>query len=285
MTEYAHLRVAADGQVVTAVVDNPPLNMLTRELLDDLDRFTRAVSTAPDPLVVVLKSADPDIFMTHAEFANLYAIQPERLPESVHEVSLNAVHLICERLRTMDKITIAQVEGRTAGGAAAMVMACDMRFGALGRAMFNTMSVPLGCVPGGGASQYMPRLIGYSRAMELILAGYDLDAATAERWGYLNRALPPDEIDDFVRRTAGRIAAAPPDAVRMTKEVLALAGGPIEAGLREENFRFRRLIAADASRAAMAAFLELGGQTRDGEQRIEELLGAVLEHLAPEGRT
>jgi enoyl-CoA hydratase/carnithine racemase len=275
-TEYHHLRLSTEGGVVTALIDNPPLNMLTGSLLEDLDAFTRAVAADPDALVVVLKSSDPDIFITHAEFANLYAIQPQRLPESVDEVTLNTVHLLCERLRTMNKITIAQVEGRVAGGGAAMVMACDMRFGALGRAVFNTMSVPLGCVPGGGASQYMPRLIGYARAMELILGGLDLDAATAERWGYLNRALPPEQLDDFVRGTASRIAASPPDAVRMTKEVVSMAGGRIDDGLREENFRFRRLMASPASRESIASFLELGGESREGELRIEALLGEVL---------
>lgn len=273
---YTSIKASCRERVVTAVVDNPPLNMLTRELIEDLDRFTADVAADPQPLVVVVKSSDPDIFITHAEFANLYAMQPAEVPTSPEGVSLNRVHHICERLRTMDKITIAQVEGRTAGGAAAMVMACDMRFGAIGKAVFNTMSVPLGSVPGGGASQYMPRLVGRSRALELILGGLDLDAATAERWGYLNRALPPEEIEEFVTATATRIASCPANAVRFTKEVIDLSGGPIKDGLREENFRFQRLMASDESRESIEAFLRLGGETRDGELAIEWLLGEVL---------
>lgn len=275
--DYRRLRVAEERHVVTAVINNPPLNMLTPDLLDELDRLTADVAADPDALVLVLKSADPDIFMTHAQFAGLYDLQPPTVPTSADEVELNRVQVICERLRTMNKVTVAQVEGRAAGGSAALVMACDMRFGALGKAVFNTMSVPVGTVPGGGASQYMPRLIGYSRAMELILGALDLDAATAERWGYLNRALEPDRIEQFVAATARRIASCPPDAVRATKEVVAMSSGPIEEGLREEAFRFRRLFASDESRDHVNAFLDLGGETRDGEQRIEELLGEVLE--------
>lgn len=279
--EYDTLNVTREGRIVTAAIANPPLNMITKGLVADLDRFTTEVAADPELLVVVLRSADPDIFMTHNEFANLYAMQPAALPDSVDDVPLNAMHLICERLRTMDKVTIAQVEGRAAGGAAAMVMACDLKFGALGRAVFNTMSVPLGAVPGGGASQYMPRLIGRSRALELILGGLDLDAATAERWGYLNRALPPEEIGAFVDATAARIAACPPGAVRLTKEVVGLAAEvPIERGLREENYRFRTLMASPESIAAIEAFLALGGETREGEQRIEALLGDVLRQVA-----
>jgi len=278
-SDYTRLQITRRGRVITATIDNPPLNMLTRELIHDLDRFTEQVAGDPEPLVVLFKSANPDIFITHAEFANLYAIQPTVVPVSSDEVSLNAVQIICERLRQMDKITVAQVEGRTAGGGAAMVMACDMRFGAIGKAVFNTMSVPVGAVPGGGASQYMPRLIGYSRALELILGGLDLDAATADRWGYLNRAIAAEDIDGFVASAVDRIASCPPDAVRLTKEVVSMAGGPVEDGLREENFRFRRLMASDVSRASIAAFLELGGETREGELRIEQLLGEVLQRM------
>jgi enoyl-CoA hydratase/carnithine racemase len=280
--DYKRLHVVTEQRVVTAVIDNPPLNLLTPDLLDELDQLTTDVSADPDALVLVLKSADPDIFMTHAQFAGLYDLQPPAVPASVDEVELNRVQVICERLRTMNKVTIAQVEGRVAGGSAAMVMACDIRFGSVGRAVFNTMSVPVGSVPGGGASQYMPRLVGYSRAMELILGGLDLDAATAERWGYLNRALDPEQIEPFVTTTARRIAACPPEAVRATKEVIAMSDGPIGAGLREEAFRFRRLFASSESRAYVSAFLELGGETRDGEQHLERLLGEVLERMRRE---
>jgi enoyl-CoA hydratase/carnithine racemase len=276
-TGFDTLEVEVDGRVVVATIAAPPLHLITKAVVADLDRFTTEVAADPVPLVVVLKSADPDIFLTHNEFANLYAMQPPEQPASVDEVPLNAMHLICERLRTMDKVTIAQVEGRTAGGAAAMVMACDLKFGALGKAVFNTMSVPLGAVPGGGASQYLPRLIGRSRALELILGGLDLDAATAERWGYLNRAVPPEEIGGFVTAIAQRIAACPAEAVRLTKEVVGLADEvSLERGLREENFRFRRLMASPESVRNIESFLALGGETREGEQRIEALLGEVL---------
>ena len=103
----------------------------------------------------------------------------------------------------MDKVSIAQVEGRAGGGGAALVMACDMRFGAIGKAIFNNMAVPFGSVPGGGASQYMPRLIGRARSLELILGGIDLDAVTAERWGYLEPC-PGTGTDRRVRSQHGQ---------------------------------------------------------------------------------
>lgn len=280
MSRYADfetLSVDVHGRVVLATIDAPPMHLITKAVVADLDRFTADLMEDDDALVMVLRSADPDIFLTHNEFANLYAMQPREVPSSTDEVPPNLMHVLSERLRIMDTVTIAQVEGRTAGGAAAMVMACDLRFGALGKAVFNTMSVPLGSVPGGGASQYMPCLIGRSRAMELILGGLDLDAETAERWGYLTRALPPADIGPYVWALAERIAACPPAAVRLTKEVVGLAGElPLDQGLREENLRFRKLMTSAESLRNIEAFLELGGETREGEQRLEALLGEVL---------
>jgi enoyl-CoA hydratase/carnithine racemase len=275
--DYNRVGITSEGRVVTAVIDSPPLNLITRELLDELGRLTTELVADPEPLVVVIKSADPDFFIPHAEFANLYSVLPAEAPQASDNVSPNNIHQICERLRTMDKITIAQVEGRAGGGGAALVMACDMRFGAIGKAVFNNMAVPLGTVPGGGASQYMPRLVGRSRALELILGGVDLDAITAERWGYLNRALPPEELAAFVQTTARRIASCPPDAVRLTKRAIDAAGGPMEEGLREESFRFQQLMTSEDSIANIKRFLALGGETRAGEKRLGELLGEVIE--------
>jgi len=273
---FARIRVLSDRRIITATIDSPPINLITRQLLTELDALTSTVAADEDALVLVLKSADPDFFIPHAEFANLYSLQPDSPSQPGDETPPNGIHEICERLRTMDKVTIAQVEGRAGGGGAAIVMACDMRFGALDKAIFNNMAVPLGAVPGGGASQYMPRLVGRARSLELILGGSDLDAVTAERWGYLNRALPPHEIEAFVSSLARRIAACPPGAVRLSKALIDEATGGVRDGLGKENFNFQRLLASDASVERIRMFLAGGGETRDGERRLNELLDDVV---------
>ena len=109
----------------------------------------------------------------------------------------------------MPKATIAEINGRVGGGGSELASSCDMRFGAIGRTIVNQMEVPLGIIPGGTGTQRLPRLVGRGRAMEIILGGVDIDAVTAERWGYLNRALPPDELRPFVDSLAHRIARFP----------------------------------------------------------------------------
>ena len=102
----------------------------------------------------------------------------------------------------MPKATIAVIEGRVGGGGSELALSCDMRFAALGRAVFNQPEVALGILPGGSGTVRLPRLVGRSRALEVILGCDDVPAELAERWGWVNRALPPDELWPFVDRLA-----------------------------------------------------------------------------------
>ena len=105
----------------------------------------------------------------------------------------------------------------------------------------------------------------------MILGGDDLDAETAERWGWLNRTFEPDEIGPFVDALARRIASFPAPAVRLAKESVNAADKPLLDGLFEEAYLFEKLLRTDEARRNMQRFLDIGGQTRDGELRINEL--------------
>lgn len=275
---YRRMRVNVAGRLVNAVIDNPPMNMLTGDLIGELDRFTRDVAADPDILVVVLKSATPGFFICHAPYGELGNLKTARMPQSPDEVPLNLVQSIGERLRAMDKVSIAQVEGRASGGGAALTLACDLRYGAIGGAVFNSMGVPIGTGLGGGASQFMPRQVGQSRAMELILAGLDLDAVTGDRWGYLTRAIERGEIDAFVADLAARIASCSVPAIRLTKQLVAAAAEtPLAEGLRNENFRLQQLMSTAEAIDGIKLFLDLGGETPAGESRLGDLLAEVLD--------
>ncbi|HVR28186.1 MAG TPA: enoyl-CoA hydratase/isomerase family protein, partial [Thermoanaerobaculia bacterium] len=110
----------------------------------------------------------------------------------------------------------------------------------------------------------------------------DLDAATAERWGYFNRALQPDDLDDFVDRLARRIASFPPEAVALAKQsVLNAERMPIEEGLREEAYLFQQTLRFPKAQRLMKRFLERGGQTRMGELRVGDLVMDIADDDAP----
>ncbi len=269
---YTLIDVQRDGPLVTAVVNNPPINLITMALFGELARLAEELEADPAALVFVLKSADPDFFLAHFDVAALIAMADAPAPPTD---DANAYHAMCQRFRTMDKVTIAQIEGRVGGGGAELSMNFDMRFGVIGKTVINQMEVPIGILPGGTGTQNLPRLVGRARAMEIILGGIDVDAETAERWGWLNRALPANAIDAHVDALARRIASFPADAVRLAKQSVDSATLPMAEGCQQEADLFQTLLFSNPARHAMRRFLELGGQTRDGELRVAEISGAV----------
>ena len=267
---YKLIRFARDGKIVTATVDAPPINIITLDLWSELARMTTDVEADRDCLVFILKSANPDFFLAHFDVSAILAFPIDK-PASREASANNDYHAMCNRMSTMDKITIAQIEGRVGGGGSEFSMGFDMRFGVLGKTKINQMEVPLGIIPGGTGTQKLPRLIGRNRAIEIILGGVDMQADEAERWGYLNRALPANEIGPYVTNLAKRIASFPVEAVRLAKEAINSATKPLAEGLQDESYIFQQLIRIDSGRRNMQKFLKIGGQTREGELKIDEL--------------
>jgi enoyl-CoA hydratase/carnithine racemase len=267
--DYELLTVQKRGRVAEVTISNPPINLITRALYAELSGLSEELRDDPEPTVVVVKSADPDFFLAHFDVEAILSFPVDQEPE--YSPELNQYHAMCERFRTMDKVTIAQIEGRVGGGGSELSSGFDMRFGVRGRTKINQMEVPLGILPGGTGTQRLPRLVGRARAMEIMLGGDDLDAETAERWGYLNRIFEPDEIGPFVDALAQRIASFPVEAVRLAKQAINSADKPLHEGFADEGYLFQRLLRTEGAARNMRKFLEIGGQTREGELRVGEL--------------
>lgn len=270
--DYRLLRIRIDEGVATATIDAPPVNVMTLELFAELGRFGQQVGDDDSVRVVVVDSADPDFFIAHFDVEAILAFPLDRPAERSPE---NPFHRMCERFRTMPKATIARIEGRVGGGGCELVQSFDMRFGVIGRTVLSQMEVPLGILPGGGGTQRLPRLVGRGRALEIILGGDDLDAVTAERWGLLNRAFEPGAIGPFVDRLAARIASFPAEAVALAKQSVDASALPLAEGLVEEGYLFQRTIRLDAAQQRMKRFLEVGGQTREVELSVGDVVGRL----------
>lgn len=262
-----------DG-IATVTIDHPPINLFTIELFVSMAGLAERLAVDPHVRVVVLRSANPDFFIAHFDVAAILTF-PTDAPAATE---LNAYHRMCEAFRTMPKATIAVVEGRVGGGGSELALSCDMRFAVLPHgdhpgAVFNQPEVALGIIPGGSGTVRLSRLVGRSRALEVILGCDDVDARTAEAWGWVNRALPPDELWPFVHRLARRIAGFPAHAVGAAKAAVVRAEKGVEEDLLLEGGAFNGTLGGPGTRRAMERFLELGGQTRDGELRLGELAG------------
>ena len=261
--DYHCLRVHCESGITNVTFDHPPINLLDLEMMTELDRLGRELYDDADVRVIVFDSANPEFFIAHADVELLLQL-PKSDAERPRE--MNPFHVMVERFRTMPKVTIAKIEGIARGGGSEFALSLDMRFAASGRAVLAQPEVAVGILPGGSGTQRLPRLMGRSRALEVILGCGDFDAETAERYGYVNRALPADEIGGFVDALATRVASFPADAIRLAKiATLAATELPIREGLLEEAHCFNQTLALPEAKRRMRRFLELGGQTREIE--------------------
>ena len=273
--QYQLLDVAVHGRVATVIINNPPINIITPALYQELATLVAELQNDDDLTVVVFKSADADFFIAHYDVSNILEFPTDG--EAERSLELNDFHIMCERVRTMNKVTIAQIEGRVGGGGSEFAASMDMLFGVVGKTVVNQMEVPLGILPGGTGTQRLPRLVGRGRAMEIVLGADDLDAETAERWGYLNRIYAAGDIDAKVTALAERIASFPVEAVRLAKASVTASELPLQQGLQEEAYLFQRLLRTDSAQHNMQRFMEMGGQTREGELKVGELSRQICE--------
>ncbi len=274
------IQYSVRGRVVTGVIDAPPMQVMTPALYRELRALAAHLAAAgPELGVLVLRSADPDVFIAHFDVEALLRIPTPTGHDGAgpSPADIGPFRTMCEQIRTSPVVSIVEIDGRIGGGGAELAANVDLRFGSLERFVLNQMEVPLGILPGGTGTQRLPRLVGQGRAMEIVLGAVDIDGPTAEQWGWLNRALPSDELSAHVDQLADRIAAHPPHAVRAAKQAVLAAGVDPVPGLLEEARLFDQTMAHPDARTRMRAFLEAGGQTKAGEAQMEALTAGLGE--------
>ena len=181
--------------------NNPPFNLVNPETILELQDIVGRIEAAPELAVVVFDSAHPDFY-----FARYDLSRAAETPIAPGPTGLPAWIDLTTRLQQSSVISIASVRGRARGAGSEFALACDLRFASVERAFFGQPEVAAGVLPGGGAIERLPTLAGRARALEIIIGADDFDALTAERYGWINRALPDAELDAFVDQFAHRIA-------------------------------------------------------------------------------
>jgi enoyl-CoA hydratase/carnithine racemase len=265
--ELLHVDVAHGIARVT--IDHPPVNLFDLPLMMELSRFGEEVAADDTVRVVVVGSADPEFFIAHADVGLILGLPREE--RATPNSELGFFHALVDRFRTMPKATIAVIEGRVRGGGSEFVSSFDMRFASRSRAILGQPEAALGIIPGGSGTQRLPRLVGRARALEIMLGCGDVDAELAEQWGWVNRALPDDELWPFVDALAARIASFPPGAIAAVKRSVDNALPDPVPGLCEEERLFSQTLLDSEAIARMERFMAIGGQTRDVELDLTTL--------------
>jgi enoyl-CoA hydratase/carnithine racemase len=275
MTTYQTLRVRpTDPGVLTVAIDAPPLNLVGPELVRDLVTLLRELESTDDIRVVVLESADREYFVPHVDLTKIPAYTAEAAKAGGPDDA--SLGMLLHKLSSQPVVLMGKLRGRARGAGSELLLACDMRFASVENAIIGQPEIGFGALPRAGGMQHLARLLGRGRAMEAILGGDDFTAEQAERYGWINRALPDAELDEFVARLARRIASFPVEAVRTVKAAVnELALPPAEA-IRADARTFQRLAASDALQSRAAALFARGLQTRgDVELELGEHIGTL----------
>lgn len=196
------------------VIDNPPINLYDPEMFAAFRLLMDRIDADPDLKVVVLESANLDYFCAHYD-----VVRGREIPDIPGAAPFTEWPTFVARLAQSRVVSIAKVRGRARGHGSEMALACDIRFASLETAIFAQIEVGMGVVPGGGATEWLSALTGRSRAIEIRVGADDFDAETAERYGWVNRAIADADLDAFVDRFARRVASFDGRAVELAKRL------------------------------------------------------------------
>jgi enoyl-CoA hydratase len=245
------LRVDVEHAVARVTVNRPDkrnaLNaVVRRELVDVLD----SLRAREDVGAFVLTGAGDKAFVAGADIAEF----ADRTPVAQWQAMTSAS--VFDALAAFPKPTIAMINGFALGGGCELALACDLRVAARS-ARLGQPEIKLGILPGGGASQRLPRLVGAGKAMWLILTGEIIGAEEAERIGLVDRVFEDAELADRTMELARSLAAGPPLAMRLAKAAVRMASeAPLTAGLAFEREAFVTAFASEDRIEGMRAFLE-----------------------------
>ncbi len=269
LADLETITVREDGAVLFADIAAPPMNLLGPELVRDLVSLIQEAEADDAVKVLVFRSADPDYFISHVDVTRI----EEYRAEAAKLTGEPSIALLFRRLSASRLVTIAQIEGRVRAAGSEFVLACDMRFAARESAIFSQPEPAFGLVPGGGGAQHLTRLMGRARALEVMLGAEDYDAELAERYGWINRALPADELGDFVSSLTHRIANFPAAGQVAVKDRVNEIALPPTEDFRRDSDLFGAGSQTPDAQGRFGAAMKRGFQTRDAEMDLAGMLG------------
>lgn len=251
MGEHVRLEVDAEARVGTLVLDRPPLNAIDLAMWDRLGALVAEAGSDPRVRALVVRGA-PRALAAGADVAEM-----PTWDEAAARAAAARIHAALDALAALPVVTVAAVSGYALGGGCELALACDLRLAA-DNAKMGLPEVLLGIIPGGGGTQRLARLVGPSRAKDLVLSGRMVDMVEALRIGLVDAVHPADALPGEAHAAAARFAAGPAAqalAKRTIDEGLDL---PLADGLRLERERFATAFATADAATGIATFLADG---------------------------
>ena len=252
MAEYQYLGVSTEEKICTLTISNPPANLLSRAVLIELNTFLEDLTQNNAEVKVLLITGAGAYFIVGADIQEIANIHGEAKGTEASKLG----QMVINKLENLPVPTIAVINGHCLGGGNELVMACTIRI-AKERARFGQPEVNLGILPGFGGTQRLPRLVGLSKATELMIIGDMINGKEAAAIGLINLVVPESELMKQAQGMAKKIASKGKPAVQriltLAREAMTL---PLAEGLEHESKLFGELCATQDKEEGLAAFLE-----------------------------
>jgi len=269
---YTRFTLRSTPSLWRVTFNHPPINLIDSVMIGELGELFAQVERNEGPAVLVFDSADPDYFLAHYDITAANRSLVDSLPAG--PTGFHPWVDIVVRLGKLPAVTISAVRGRARAAGSEFVLASDIRFASRERAVLGQFEVGFAAVPGGGPSTRLPGIVGRGRAFEILLGGEDFDGELAERYGYVNRAIPDAEFEAFVDRFARRVATFDRQALADIKHFVNNVSLPADEEFPPQMDAFWQAVARPALQARAKKMFELGLQQRsDVELRLAEYVG------------
>lgn len=266
--EFSHLKIEDHEHYTICYLSNPPSHTLTASGLSEIHQFLDKVEKKKDLRVLVFTGAGKDVFIKHYEVGeladtaekNLQEVKKQESPEELH-----AFHRLLLRIRDLDSIVVAGINGNTAGGGCEFSLGCDLRVMSDGPYQIGLPETSVGILPGGGGTQRLSRLIGSSRALDLILHAKLLSPKEAYDLGIINKLLSPENFMENLKLYCQDLANRAPIALTQVKKIIHQGlDVTLEEGLMLEQKAFNVTMNSKDAAKAMRSLL-------NSDENIEDI--------------
>ena len=264
MVDYKHLEIEDKGQIIICYLSNPPTHTLTAQGLLEIHDFLDSLVTNKELRILAFTGAGEDVFIRHYEVGELADSAEKNISqqEETKKLETNPIkelhgfHKMLLKIRDLNAIVVAGINGNTAGGGCEFSLGCDLRVMSSGDYFIGLPETSVGILPGGGGTQRLARLIGSSRALDLILHGQLISNVKALEFGIINEILPKESFLKSLKEYCQILANRAPIALREVKRAIHRGMDlPLEEALLIEQEAFNKTMNSKDAAKAMRTML------------------------------
>lgn len=252
MADLQNTKYTIEDRIAVISIDHPPVNAFNAQTVKDLDATLDIVFEDEDVKVIIITGAGQMAFVAGADINEINQIKDADHAQEL----LRAGHNVFNKIETSKKPVIAAINGICLGGGLEMAMACHIRV-AGDRARIGQPEINLGIIPGWGGTQRLPRIVGPSKAAEMILTGDPISAQEAYRLGLVNKVVPMGDVLKEAKGIARKIASKSAVAVGCAMEAIERGRHlPLSDAMEVEIEQWRSLVGSEDMKEGVGAFLE-----------------------------